>query len=125
MNHVMHPMNGVDMWEKSPKPPPFAKLPGRPKKARREPDPPASQHKLKKTCIQMSCRRCGKTRHNKRTCTADMQSPPTTKGKKSTPASQGVRPPSTHGGAQHRPALFSPKVSGSKLSASNLLVPKL
>ncbi|KAI8530433.1 hypothetical protein RHMOL_Rhmol11G0057800 [Rhododendron molle] len=50
--HIMHPLNGPDMWEKSGKDPvlpaEFTKLPGRPKKSRRrEPDePPKNPFKL-------------------------------------------------------------------------------
>ncbi|KAI8573354.1 hypothetical protein RHMOL_Rhmol01G0270400 [Rhododendron molle] len=64
-NHIMHPMNGSDMWEKSGKPPieptEFTRQPGRPKKAsRREPDePPKNQYKLGKIGVKMTCRRCG------------------------------------------------------------------
>ncbi|KAI8537687.1 hypothetical protein RHMOL_Rhmol09G0043600 [Rhododendron molle] len=81
-NHIMHPMNGSDMWEKSGKPPiepvEFTRQPGRPKKARRrEPDePPKNQYKLGKIGVKMICRRCGTQGHNTRTCKAPVDSLP-------------------------------------------------
>ncbi|XP_058216410.1 uncharacterized protein LOC131327323 [Rhododendron vialii] len=80
--HIMHPLNGPDMWEKSGKDPilpaEFTKQPGRPKKSRRrEPDePPKNPIKLSKRGVKMSCRRCGKEGHNTRTCKAPVDATP-------------------------------------------------
>lgn len=74
--HIMYPLNGPDMWEKSGKPPieppKYLKKIGRPKKARREPDelPDAETGKLRRYLKRLNCRKCGHVGHNVRTCKA-------------------------------------------------------
>lgn len=55
-------------------PPKFVKQPGRPKKKRKrglDEIRPGLEGKLTKRGVQMSCRNCSGTDHNKRTCTAE------------------------------------------------------
>ncbi|KAH7866479.1 hypothetical protein Vadar_020970 [Vaccinium darrowii] len=85
-NHVIHPMNGPDMREKSGKPPiqppEFTRQLGRPKKSRRreQDEPPKNPHKMSKIGVKMSCRRCGKEGHNTRTCKAPLDALPVGRG---------------------------------------------
>ncbi|KAH7859911.1 hypothetical protein Vadar_007022 [Vaccinium darrowii] len=78
-NHILHPMNGQDMWEKSGKPPiqppEFKRQTGRPRKSRRrEADEPRKNPlKLSRVGVKMTCQKCGKQGHNKRTCKAPFQ----------------------------------------------------
>ncbi|KAH7845605.1 hypothetical protein Vadar_004008 [Vaccinium darrowii] len=83
-NHVIYPMNGMDMWEKMDKPPiqppHYTKKSGRPKKCRRrEADKPPAQSdgtkKMKRYLRQLSCRRCGGKGHNVRTCSSAITTP--------------------------------------------------
>ncbi|KAH7854192.1 hypothetical protein Vadar_011227 [Vaccinium darrowii] len=82
--HVMYPMNGMDMWEKTDKPPiqppHYARKSGRPKKCRRrevDEPPPAEDgtKKMKRHLKKLSCRRCGGKGHNVRTCPSGLEAP--------------------------------------------------
>ncbi|KAH7835483.1 hypothetical protein Vadar_026509 [Vaccinium darrowii] len=82
--HVMYPMNGMDMWEKTDKPPiqppHYARKSGRPKKCRRrevDEPPPAEDgtKKMKRHLKKLRCRRCGGKGHNVRTCPSGLEAP--------------------------------------------------
>ncbi|XP_058218418.1 uncharacterized protein LOC131329344 [Rhododendron vialii] len=76
--HVIYPMNEMDRWEKTDKPPiqppHYTRKSGRPKKCRRrEADEPPAQSedgtkKMRRYLKKLSCRRCGEKGHNVRTC---------------------------------------------------------
>ncbi|KAH7841662.1 hypothetical protein Vadar_032772 [Vaccinium darrowii] len=78
-NHILHPMNGQEMWEKSGKPPieppEFKRQTGRPRKSRRREanEPPKNPFKLSRVGVKMTCKKCGKQGHNVRTCKAPGQ----------------------------------------------------
>ncbi|KAG5520786.1 hypothetical protein RHGRI_033384 [Rhododendron griersonianum] len=75
--HVIYPMNGMDMWEQTSKPPiqppHYTRKGGRPKKCRRRdadepPAPSDGTKKMRRNLKKLSCRRCGGKGHNVRTC---------------------------------------------------------
>ncbi|KAG5525589.1 hypothetical protein RHGRI_032030 [Rhododendron griersonianum] len=95
--HVIYPMNGMDMWEKTNKPPihppHYTRKSGRPKKCRRrEPDEPPAQSdgtkKMKRYLNKLSCRRCGGKAHNVRTCPSGFTAPRSKEQQCSQPISQ-------------------------------------
>ncbi|CAA0818600.1 Unknown protein [Striga hermonthica] len=76
--HVLMPVQGPDNWPISdmprPLPPPYVKMPGRPKtQRRREPWEQPKGTKLSKVGIKMRCRLCGKNDHNARRCPKNSQ----------------------------------------------------
>ncbi|XP_058204633.1 uncharacterized protein LOC131318711 [Rhododendron vialii] len=82
--HVIYPMNGMDMWENTNKPPieppHYTRKSGRPKKCRRrEPDEPPAQSdetkKMKRYLNKLSCRKYGGKGHNVRTCPSSFTTP--------------------------------------------------
>ncbi|KAH7854209.1 hypothetical protein Vadar_011391 [Vaccinium darrowii] len=82
--HVKYPMNGMDMWEKTDKPPiqppHYTRKSGRPKKCRRREvdEPPLAEDgtkKMKRHLKKLSCRRCGGKGHNVRTCPSGLEAP--------------------------------------------------
>ncbi|KAH7845437.1 hypothetical protein Vadar_001962 [Vaccinium darrowii] len=81
-NHIMHPMNGSEMWEKSGKPPiippEYKRQGGRPRKSRRreQDEPSKNPFRLSKVGVKMTCRRCGTQGHNTRTCKGPMGANP-------------------------------------------------
>lgn len=73
------PMNGPDLWTKSPNPLPLPpsylkKKKGRKQKLRRKEDDElgASRTKLKKRPKLVDCKKCGTLGHNSRTCTSTL-----------------------------------------------------
>ncbi|KAI4376243.1 hypothetical protein MLD38_014028 [Melastoma candidum] len=74
--HVLHPLEGSKFWpheESDPiRPPPYKKLPGRPRKQKRkkskEEDPKTSSVQLSRKGIGMTCKLCGNMGHSRRTC---------------------------------------------------------
>ncbi|KAI8535441.1 hypothetical protein RHMOL_Rhmol10G0174400 [Rhododendron molle] len=95
--HVIYPMNGMDMWEKTNKPPieppHYTRKSGRPKKCKmREPDEPLAQSdgtkKMKRYLTKLSCRRCGGKGHNVRTCPSGFTTPMSKEQQSSQPISQ-------------------------------------
>ncbi|KAH7845627.1 hypothetical protein Vadar_004158 [Vaccinium darrowii] len=82
--YVMYPMNGMDMWEKTDKPPiqppHCTRKSRRPKKCRkREVDEPPpvedGTKKMKRHLKKLSCRRFGGKGHNVRTCPSGLEAP--------------------------------------------------
>ncbi|KAF7146254.1 hypothetical protein RHSIM_Rhsim04G0159500 [Rhododendron simsii] len=95
--HVIYPMNGIDMWEKTNKPPiqppHYTRKSGRPKKCRRrEADEPLAQSdgtkKMKRYLSKLSCRRCRGKGHNVRTCPSGFTAPRSKEQQCSQPISQ-------------------------------------
>lgn len=84
-NPVIHPVSSPDLWPELGRhpldPPKKRRQAGRPKKLRKrsQVEPPAGT-KIARTGMKMTCRKCGGTGHNKRTCTivqpADASSQP-------------------------------------------------
>lgn len=70
----IQPLNGKSMWpitDGEPiKPPPYKKMPGRPKKMRKRgpEENPRNPSKLTRHGIQMTCSVCGVVGHNKKSC---------------------------------------------------------
>lgn len=82
-NYGLEPLRGKTMWPQAEGypvlPPPIKKMPGRPKKKRRDPDErnPKNPNKLSKTGVVMTCRRCMQVGHNVRTCKSEpVEKPP-------------------------------------------------
>ncbi|KAH7844045.1 hypothetical protein Vadar_023666 [Vaccinium darrowii] len=88
--HILHPMNGQDMWEKSGKPPiqppEFKRQTGRPRKSRRREADESRKNpfKLSRVGVKMTCKKCGKQGHNKRTCKSPVQINPVNNPKQMT-----------------------------------------
>ncbi|XP_074282835.1 uncharacterized protein LOC141607383 [Silene latifolia] len=89
--HPIVAMPGHEDWEKvdmaAPTPPPFKKLPGRPKlKKRRREVGEGSNGQTKKLRQTRTCGRCGGNGHNKKTC----KNPPKTQAKEKVAATRGM-----------------------------------
>lgn len=70
----MMPMEGMEQWPPSdhakPHPPGYVKMPGRPRKERREQGEVKKGIKMSKVGTKSKCGRCRKSGHNTRTCPA-------------------------------------------------------
>ncbi|KAF7121212.1 hypothetical protein RHSIM_Rhsim13G0199100 [Rhododendron simsii] len=95
--HVIYPMNGMDMWEQTSKPPiqppHYTRKGGRPKKCRRRdadepPAPSDGTKKMRRNLKKLSCRRCGGKGHNVRTCPSGFTAQRSTEMQCSQPQSQ-------------------------------------
>ncbi|KAI8564819.1 hypothetical protein RHMOL_Rhmol03G0211900 [Rhododendron molle] len=95
--HVIYPMNGMDMWEQTSKPPiqppHYTRKGGRPKKCRRRdadepPAPSDGTKKMRRNMKKLTCRKCGGKGHNVRTCPAGFTAPRSTETQCSQPQSQ-------------------------------------
>ncbi|KAI4310581.1 hypothetical protein MLD38_035550 [Melastoma candidum] len=98
--HVMEPLEGCKFWPEVDgepiRPPPYKKLPGRPRKQNRkksnDEDPKTSQSHLNRKGLQMTCKLCGNIGHNRRTCRRQPSSQPSSSAPSSQPTELAAEP---------------------------------